>query len=234
MINRGLSFARRGALGIIVVFLLLALLVPVGIYFRGSRLQNSFDRHLVEGYSHIESDRPIEAFRAFAAADGYFGFSLGFYQYLNGLSDGKFVSRSDLLELIVASGLLGSYESFFQLKPADDWLKILSDYEEAIASEGLQELQTVLRTAREVSKLCEQFQSGDYNAVMKGLLAAQKTAAPTDQDFFIQQVRMLIACGRAMNEVEIINHARELLWRYSYELEMQDPRIDALWGMLSG
>jgi hypothetical protein len=68
---------------------------------------------------------------------------------------------------------------------------------------------------------------------MKGLLAAEKNALPTDQDFFIMEVRLLIACGKGLGEPAITKQARELLWFISSEAGIKGPKIDKLWGLLN-
>jgi hypothetical protein len=227
------SRLRHGIAGIVVVLFTVVLCVGGMLFWLGSRGQDTFDRHLMEGYGHIESDRPAEAIVAFHKADQVRGVALRVYRAIKGLGGAEFTTDEELAQVIVSAAIMQAYEDFFAMKPSAQAVAQAQSAVERLHGPGADEFKAMVATARAVSHLCEKFQAKAYDEVMRGILAAEKAAIASDQDFFIQEVRMLIACGKAMNEPEILNRARELLFVLSTEMGIKSPRVDKLWGLFS-
>lgn len=222
-----------GILLISIVVIATVCIIITGMYLWGAKHQNQFDGYLTEGYSHIESDRPILALEAYQHAENRMSISLSFYQFVRRIMGDSFVEPAELYKLYISACIMGAYADFFNLKPASQLLEKAGSREHFLAGSDGTEIRGILETACEVSVLCELYSQKKFEEVMKKLLEVEKKAQKTDRDFYIQEIRLLIACGKAMNEPEIINHARELLWFFSYEVGIEDPRMNLLWGKLS-
>lgn len=226
---------RRGfmmVIALIGVLLVAAAAVAGGLYLFGSKAQGRFDGHLEEGRLAVEKDRGDLALAAFTKAEAEFGMPLKAYRKIAGMAGKTFTTAEELDELIVGAALIQAYDSFFNLKKAPDTVATAEKRAAKLTSpEGI-ELKRAAATAREVNGLVEKFLARAYTDVMKGLLAVEKNAQASDQDFFITEIRLMIACGKAMKEQAIIDHARELLFFLAYEAGIKNKRIDLLWTQL--
>lgn len=239
---RGLHFSilpvtrhRRGWTIVVALIAVLALGVVVlaGIsYVLGAKAQGRFDSHLEEGRLAVEKDRGDLALAAFTKAEAELGMQVRAYRKIAGLTGKTFTTDEELDELMVGAALIQAYDSFFNLKKAPDAVATAEKRSAKLTSpEGI-EMKRAAATAREVNGLVEKFESRSYTDVMKGLLAVEKNAQASDQDFFITEIRLLIACGKAMKEQAIIDHAREMLFFLAYEAGIKNKRIDLLWAQL--
>jgi hypothetical protein len=68
---------------------------------------------------------------------------------------------------------------------------------------------------------------------MTDLLEIENRASATDQDFFIFEIRFLIACGKALNAPAILNQARELLFFATTDAGIENEKTRQLWGLLT-
>ncbi len=233
--RRGSDFFRRGlALGIVLPLVLILFVVVVvgGSFMLGSKAQTRFDSLLEEGRLAIEKDRGDLAMTAFTKAEAEINVHARVYRYILGLRGATFPTGEDVGELIVGAALIQAYDRFFDLQKAPEIVKIAEERAGRLNSiEGV-EMKRAAATAREVNGLIELIEAKKYTEVMKGILAVEKNAQPTDQDFFVTEVRLLIACGKSMNEPAIVDHAREMLFFLAYEAGIKNKRIDQLWGLL--
>lgn len=226
---------RRGSMvfiALIGILLATAAVVTGGLYLLGSKAQGRFDGHLEEGRLAVEKDRGDLALAAFTKAEAEDDMSLRTYRKIAGMTGKTFTTGEELDELIVGAALIQAYDSFFNLKRAPDAVATAEKRAAKLTSpEGI-EMKRAAATARDVNALVEKFEARAYADVMKGLLAAEKNAQASDQDFFITEIRLLIACGKAMKEQAIIDHAREMLFFLAYEAGIKNKRIDLLWTQL--
>lgn len=225
---------RCGA-GLLLILVPVILLVGVigGVLMHGAGKQGRFNELLAEGSQQIEKNQPVPAAEAFLKANEQFGGTLSFYQTVKRWTGATYLTPAELGQLIVSACLMQAYTDFFAMQPSPDILSKASSVESLLTSDEGLELKQALGTAKRMSAICEAFKKQQYQQVMKDLLRAEKEATKTDLDFFIQEIRVLIACGQAMDEPEILNHARELLFFYTYEAKLKNPRIDQLWRILS-
>lgn len=227
--------SRHGSAVVIVLLLALPLLAAVlagGSFLLGSKAQGRFDNLLEEGRMAVEKDRGDLALSAFSKAEAELTTHVKVYRRLMGLSGRTFTTDQELSELIVGAALIQAYDRFFNLKNAPEVVAVAEKRAEKLTSPDGIEMKRAAATAREVNGLVEKFEAKRYTDVMKGLLAAEKNAQSTDQDFFITEVRLLIACGKALKEQAIIDHAREMLFFLAYEAGIKNKRIDLLWSQL--
>lgn len=218
--------------GLLVALALFAVILTGGSYLLGSRAQERFDNLLEEGRLAVEKDRGDLALAAFGKAEAELCMHVNVYRKIAGLMGKTFPSEQDLSVLIVAAALVQAYDLFFNLKKAPEVVATAEKRADKLTSpEGI-ELKRAVATARDVNGLVEKFVAGQYEDVMKGLLTAEKNAQPTDQDFFITEIRLLIACGKALKEPSIVARAREMLFFLAYEAGIKNKRIDLLWGQL--
>lgn len=200
------------------------------IGFQGQERLSGF---LEEGRLHIQNEKPELAAQAFLKADAEFTATLTFYQKARGLGGSNFMARSELAELTISAAMLCAYDDFFHVKASPKWVSLAEQNIGLAPETQAKELKQNIDTAKEVSNLCKLFSEEKYQEVMKGLLVAEKNALVSDQDFFITEIRLLIACGKAMNEPAILHRARELLFLLSYEAGIKSKKLDSLWGVLN-
>ncbi len=218
--------------------LLLAVgVVVVGVVgflgYLGWQSQERLNGFLEEGRLHIQNEKPELAAAAFQKADAEFGGVLTLYQKLRGWTGVDSINRGEVAELIVSAALLCAYDDFFMLKASPRWVELAERQVTRLPLANAAELAQNVATARDLSVLCRQFAEGKHAEVMKGLLAVEKNARADDQDFFLAEIRLLIACGKAMNEPAILQQARELLFFLTYEVGLKSKRLDQLWTILN-
>ena len=224
--------------GGIWVFLLILVLVAGGtiaaIFFTGKSAQEKLQLSLDAGYASIEKDRPEEALTHFAKASEQYGYSLTVFRKIRSSPAEKpYIQRSDLEQVMITAALMKAYQDLFKLQTADLWLQQAEGLVLKLTGKESEETIKLVKTAREVNKLVELIGEKKYEQVMKGILATEKRALATDQDFFILEVRLMIACGKALREPVIINHARELMFFLTNDAGLKDPKLNQLWGILS-
>jgi len=227
------SFWKRGGAVIWVLLFLAVIPAVLGIFaYFGSQAEARLSKYLEEGMSAIEQDLAVSAVEFFQKAVEEFGFPLQVFRALAGLTGKTFKSKAEIDQAFIIAFLMLAYDDFFDLKPSD---KAVSDAQaklKTLPASAAQELVGLLNTAKEVSDLCRLFGEKKYEEVMKKLLKVEKDAQKDDKDFFIMEIRFLIACGKALKEPEILARARELLWFVSYEVGVKGPKIEKLWGLL--
>jgi len=226
--------ARAGGAAIIVVVLLVATgLIAAGvIYSQGSQQQKKQSQLLADGYEQFNQNSLEKAYPFFKEAQTTFTSTLSFYRRF--ASSEAQVTPEEIHELTVSVCISIAHEKFFDLKSADEWVAKAEEELKALAeSERKADLTKSIDTARDISKLCKTFNEGNYEQAMKDLLKIEKQSLPTDQDFFIFEIRFLIACGKAMGEPEILNQARELLFFATTDAGIDNEKTRSLWGILT-
>ena len=220
-----------------IVVLLVLLLVVMGIVFAtiaylGYDQQNRQTVLLGEGYQQFQDGKFEEAFKQFQTAEQTFSATLGLYRKIK--SSDTYVTADDLNELIISTCIAAAYEDLFALKSSEEWLnRAKKSLESLKASERKTELSKTIATAQASSQLCKTFNEGDMEKTMKGLLATEKEALSTDQDFFIFEIRLLIACGKKLNDQDVINQARELLFFATTDAGINNDKTGKLWILLT-
>ena len=180
----------------------------------------------------FEKDQHDAAIAAFSKALAEDGTPLRAFQMVQPRLGLQPQSLDEIRMALVSTYLVKAYDSMMKLKPVPEILGSAAIVLAPLTGTDSAELKQTLATARDVSELCAQFQKKQYQQVMKTLLAVEKRALPSDQDFFIMEVRLLIACGKTLREPIILEKARELLFFLTYELRIKGPRTDLLWRLL--
>lgn len=226
------SRPRRGGMKVFLgLFLLFAALIA-GLYLNGSLVQEKQRVLLEDGYAQLNRGDYEKAYSLFRDAGENFTLTLKAYR---ALKRGDFFTQNDLGELIISTCIAAAHDKFFQLEPADEWVKRAEKQLPVIADQNLQkELTQLINTAKSVSQLCSDFAAGEFEKALKSLKQVENEALPGDQDFFIFEIRFLIACGKALEEPIIINQARRLLFFATTEAGINNERTRQLWGILSG
>jgi len=226
--------ARTGGIAITMVFLLLlAGLITAGvIYSQGSQQQQQQEKLLAEGYEMFNSGKLEMAYPLFKEALNTFTSPLSFYRRIS--ASEVHVNPDEIHEIAVSVSLSIAHEKFFDLQTADEWVKRAEeDLKQLPEGERKTDLTATVATARAVSSLCKTYNEGNYEQAMKDLLEVEKISQPTDQDFFIFEIRFLIACGKALNQPAILNQARELLFFATTDAGIDNEKTRSLWGILT-
>jgi Na+-transporting NADH:ubiquinone oxidoreductase subunit NqrC len=226
--------ARKGGIAIIlVVLLLVAGIIAAGvIYSQGSQMQQKQEKLLAEGYEMFNAGSLEKAYPLFKEALTTFTSPLHFYRRF-AASESQ-INPDEIHEIAVSVSLSIAHEKFFDLQSADEWVaRAEEDIKHLPEGERKTDLTAATATARAVSKLCRTYNEGDYQKAMKELLEVEKISQPSDQDFFIFEIRFLIACGKALNEPAILNQARELLFFATTDAGIDNEKTRSLWGILT-
>ncbi len=225
--------ARTG--GAIAILIILLLLVGGGVtggfLFSGSRQQKTQTQLLAEGYLNFNQGQLEKAYDKFADARQTFSTSLDLYRKV---ASGTFLTREEVNEVLVTLCLSIAHEKFFMLEADTTWVKKAEEELKNVSDpERKKEIEQNIATANEIVGLLTLFKTGDYEKAMKDLLEVEKKAAVSDQDFFIFEIRFLIACGKSLQEPAIINQARELLFFATTDLGINNEKTRQLWGLLT-
>jgi len=227
-------FSRNGGVAVVLTLLILVgILIAGGLLFDGRRKHQAQNDSLASAYQFFQQGKNEEAYPLFVKASEIFSApTLGFYRKV--FSSDKHVTPLELNEVLISLCLASAYERFFNLETADEWLKRAEDQLKQITdSERKKELAALIKTAAEVSGLCRTFQDGEIEQALKKLLEIEKQALTSDQDFFIFEIRMLIACGKAFEDPDIINQARELLFFATTDAGINNDKTARLWSLLA-
>ena len=225
---------RKGFIKLIIALLVILIVVFAGLYFNGKSSQQNQETFLADGYENFRKENYSKAFENFVSAKNTFGTSLSFYRKIK--SSDIYVTSDELLELLISTCLTAAHDKFFQLEPAPDWVKKAEDIianNKLANEEQNNELKQLVSTAAEISELCKTYQEGNYEKAFKELKKVEENSLQNDQDFFIFEIRFLIACGKALNEPTILTHARELLFFATTDAGINNQRTQRLWGILT-
>ncbi|GAB4281149.1 MAG: hypothetical protein Kow0029_26130 [Candidatus Rifleibacteriota bacterium] len=230
-IDRNLT-ARQGAVKAIIGILVLVVALIAGIALKGSLNQETQTSLLAKGYESFSAGKYDDAYKSFEEALKTFTFTLKVYRIFKGSEN--HMTRQELNELIVSTCLAAAHESFFELKPAKDWTeKAQKAVNDLPAGDRKSELEQLTKTASEISELCEDFAAGQFEKAFKQLKKVEQNALPSDQDFFIFEIRFLIALGKALKEPAILGRARELLFFATTDAGINNDKTQKLWGILT-
>lgn len=223
---------RTGGTIVIIILLLFAVVgFLVGAFLHGSRQQKAQSQLLTEGYLCFSQGKLELAYDRFVAAQKTFSLTLEGYRKV---ATGTFMTSEETNEVVVSICLSIAHEKFFTLENDTEWVDKAEAEAKAITNAPRKaEIMQTIATAREISKLCAAYKAGEYQKAMKDLLEVEKKSLTTDQDFFIFEIRFMIACGKAMKEPEIVNQARELLFFATTDAGIDNDKTRQLWGLLT-
>lgn len=227
-------YARKG--GAVVILFVLVIAVSLSVvgfgYFQGKGLQEKQAKLLSDGYKSFNENKMDDAYKLFISSKITFSDTLDFYRKFHGTE--SLVTTQEVSDLILNTCLAAAYERLFKLKESEEWvsraekeLKGLKD------DERKKELTSFVATARASSSLCKTYNDGKYKEAMLDLLKVEKNSQPTDQDFFIFEIRFLIACGKALGDNLILAQARELLFFATTDAGIDNDKTKSLWGILT-
>ncbi len=223
--------SRRGGLKAIIALLMLLLALVAGIVLNGSLSQEKQESLLNTAYASFNQADYEKAFQLFNEARETYTFTLKSYRLVR---SGEYVSAEDLGEIIVSTCLAAIYDSLFKLEAAPTWVARAKDQLTAITDPNRKsELEKLVATAGSASELCQLFTDGDIENALRGLKKVEQSSIPGDQDFFIFEIRFLIACGKALEEPLILNQARELLFFATTDAGINNEKTQKLWGILT-
>lgn len=225
--------SRAGGLAVVMAVLVLLALTAVGfMFFSGSKTQSQQTELLAEGYDLFNKGQLESAYEQFKKAGQIDSASLQFYR--KAASPEGYLTPAEMSELLISICLSVAYDSFFALEANEDWTKKAEqELQNITAEDRKQELSALIATAKEVSGLCKNFAEGEVESALKELLEVEKRALASDQDFFLFEIRMLIAGGKELNEPDIIAQARELLFFATTDAGINNDKTSKLWMLLT-
>lgn len=217
----------------ITLFVLIVLGAVAGaVYSNGKAAQERQSELLLQAYSSFSSDKLADAYALFCEAKGTFSDTLAFYRRFSGSAN--LITREELGDLLINTCLGLAHDNFFYLRTADEWVKNGEAELASISSaERCQELKALLNTAKGISHLCQMYGEGKFEDALNELASVEDSSLSTDQDFFIFEIRLLIACGKALDEPAVLNQARELLFFATTQAGIDNEKTRNLWGFLA-
>ena len=227
-----LNSRPRGYIALVLILLILVGLVAAGGFaLHGNRQQKKQTQLMASGFLDFSKGNLEDAYKNFVAARETFSPSIDFYRKV---ASGTFYTPDEINEVIIGLCLSIAHENFFELEADTAWVKKAEETVKLLSDDARrQENSPNISTAGEIVKLLQLYQAGDYEKAMKDLLEVEKKASATDQDFFVFEIRFLIACGKALKEPAIINQARELLFFATTDAGIENEKTRQLWGLLT-
>ncbi len=220
-----------GAIVLIIILLIIAAGIAGGLLFQGSRQQKQQSQLLAEGFLHFNQGQLEKAHAKFSEAKTTFSTTVDLYRKV---ASGTFLTREEVNDVLVSLCLSIAHEKFFALETDTAWVKKAAEEAKSINdADRKKEIGQNIATAEAIAVLLTMYKAGDYEKAMKELLAVEKNALASDQDFFIFEIRFLIACGKVMREPAIINQARELLFFATTDAGIENEKTRQLWGLLT-
>ncbi len=234
--NRHLN-RNAGKAIVVILGLVIAILVAGSafLYIQGQNAQEKQVSLLNSGYQAFNNDDYKKAFDMFSESRNAFGLPLKVFRAIKDADSTRYVTVEELDELSFSTCLTAAHRDFFMLKSSTEWLKKAREELGRFSSNPAKkaEFEKLVKTAESISALCNLYEEEKYEDALKKLLEAEKEASENDQDFFIFEIRLLIACGKALQIPEVITQARELLFFLSYEAGVKNDRTDKLWGLIA-
>lgn len=220
--------------GLVILAIIALCMICWVVYSMGSSKHNTQKQTLAKGYQLFNSGKIEDALKTFDKAQAFFGLPLTLYRTVNKSKSDEFITSNDISIVVFSACITKAYDTFFNISPADKWLAMaktaLSNLKE---SKEQKELQISFETAKSVSKICSLYQKKDFEQALKDLYKIEQNVSENDKDFFIFEIRLMIACGKQINSNILLARARELLFFLAYDLKVEDPRIKILWAYLS-
>ena len=203
---------------------------------KGKLLEETLQARLNEGNAALERGKMDEAFKAFQTARGIFEEKV-FQTYrswsgANASPGADLAEKNEIDQLLVTVCLFKMYDEAFRLKSAADWAGKAEQHAKNLVGPSVEDTRKRVVTAKGVTRLVDLFRQKKYEPVLKDLLDLEKSSQPGDKDFFIMEVRLLIACGKALKQPDITAQARKLLFALQFEAGLEDSRLDQLWSLL--
>jgi hypothetical protein len=230
--NRNMVNLRKGGIMVFIGLIILFVALFAGLFLSGRSNQRKQETYLAEGYSLFSDNNFQDALDSFTQAKATFTTTLSVYRTL--ASAENHVTQNELAELMVSVCLTAAHENFFKLETADKWVdRAESELKNVKSVNSKDELQALVKTAKEISGLCKDFSEGKVLKALKELKGVEDRALASDQDFFIFEIRFLIACGKALNEQAILAQARELLFFATTDAGIENDKTRRLWGILT-
>ena len=227
------SLGRNGSAGLVAVGLLVIAIIAASIvFFNGRSLQQTQSELLTEGYEAFSQDDLSSAYESFVQARNTYASSLSFYRTI--VSSESYLQLHELNELIVSTCLAAAHDDFFELRSSDQWVEKAMQALEKVEDPQIRELMSVyVENAAFISNLCDLHQKDETENALRQLFEIDTTLITSDEDFFVFQIRFLIAAARTTQEPMLLNQAREMLFFAVNELEIDNDKTNRLWGILT-
>ncbi|HNV71351.1 MAG TPA: hypothetical protein PKO06_16735 [Candidatus Ozemobacteraceae bacterium] len=236
---------QRGSALVLVTVICLIVAVAAGGWWYWSRLvqqkkakglEDELQTRLNEGNAALEQGKMDEAYKAFLAGRRIFDdpIFLAWRTPSTGPASpaSELTDKSEVDQLLTTISLFKAYDEAFQLKPAAEWAGKAEEHAKSLSGPAADDTRKRVATARSVAQLIELYRQKKYETVLKDLLTVEKNSQSGDRDFFIMEVRLLIACGKGLKQPDIVAQARKLLFFLQFEARLEDSRLDQLWSLL--
>ncbi|MDD3001239.1 MAG: hypothetical protein PHF29_05755 [Candidatus Riflebacteria bacterium] len=216
----------------VLAMLLIAVAFAIGaLFFLGSGAAGNQAAYIEDGYNaYVDKDFDTSYKNFLKARDGFSPW-LSFYN----LFSENILSKEEVDEMIFSLCVSAAYEDFFNLEKSK-WVLVAEKEVERFKtledSDKKKEYIQIYNTLVGVAELCALYEKEEYEDAFRKLLPLEKEALASDQDFFIFEIRFMIASARAMTEPMILKRARELLFMMTSQLGEDDERTMALWSLM--
>lgn len=231
--QKGICLASRrcGRVPVLAV-LLIAMAFAIGaLFFLGSGAAGNQAVYIEDGYNAYVDKDFDNSYKNFLKARNGFSPWLSFYN----LFSENILSKEEVDEMIFSLCVSAAYEDFFNLEQSK-WVSVaekeMQRFNTLKDSEKTKEYTQIYNTLVGVAELCELYDKEEYEEAFKKLLPLEKEALASDQDFFVFEIRFMIASARAMKEPLILKRARELLFMMTNQVGEDNEKTMALWSLM--
>jgi hypothetical protein len=223
---------RQGSVAVFVSLIIVLAFAIATTFYLGAGAADREAFHLEKGYNAFTTNNFAQAYESFIEAQHINSPWLDFYR----LFVAQPLTADELTDMTFSLCITAAYEDFFNLEPASDWVvlaqKEASKFSEDLDPEAKEEVAQSLKTLEKVSEICKMYHEEDYENAFRQLLVAENEASEDNLDFFLFEIRFMIASARAMTEPLIIKRARELLFIMTNRIGDDNEKTMALWSLL--
>ena len=208
---------------------------------KGKKDAESQSKWFEMGYSAYLERNYDGALSCFKNAEKTFTEALAAYRKTNKENE---VKKEDIKEIIMSLSIVAAYNDLFDMQPTTKWIGIADEQFKQISKSknvSVNEFKSILKTLKSCASLCKLYNEGKYEEAFKKLLVVEREALLTDRDFFIFEIRFMIASSIILDDLDepiILNKAEEMLNKIIAnskldENDLPDRRIMELQGLIA-
>ncbi len=223
---------RQGKAAIFVVLIIVLAFAIATTFYLGAGAADREAFHLQQGYDSFTDNDFASAYESFIQVREASSPWLQFYRYFVDPA----LTSDELTEMAVSLCITAAYEDFFVLNPTSEWAELaekeLENFSSNLDAKTRSEVEQNVKTLQLVSKICQMYNEEEFENAFRELKTAEDSALDDDLDFFLFEIRFMIASARAMKEPLIIKRARELLFIMTSRIGDDNEKTMALWSLL--
>jgi hypothetical protein len=223
---------RQGSVAVFISLIIVLAFAIATTFYLGAGAADRETFHLEKGYNAFTNNNFKQAYESFLEVRNSDSPWLKFYRFFVPQP----LTEDELTDMTFSLCITAAYEDFFRLEPHSNWIALAqaeaNKFTDNLDAETKQEALHSIKTLEKVAEICKMYNEEDYENAFRQLLVAENDASEGNLDFFLFEIRFMIASARAMTEPLIIKRARELLFIMTNRIGEDNEKTMALWSLL--